>query len=245
VGQIIERLVSQHVHSAMNTNGWFVEDRIEDVAKLDLVCVGLDGRAELHDAQRKRAGAHARAVRAIELLIARGVEVVTMTPVTVAGAGEVDAMLHMAKAMGFRAGFQLEHDAECDVRNPIAPGLDDDRVAELACHLLARKEEGWPVAMSQTFLEAFALRGRRILSSCRECKVPRYTCMVRPDGMVVPCFLTQHQGPMRSGLELGYARAFVAIPHPSDPGCSSQPLMEMNFVLDLRPGALVNALRLA
>jgi hypothetical protein len=35
------------------------------------------------------------------------------------------------------------------------------------------------------------------------------------------------------------------VAQPADPGCSSQPLMEMNFVLALRPEAVVNALRLA
>jgi len=215
------------------------------VAKLNLVCVGLDGPEALHDAQRRRKGSYVRAVRAIDLLVGRGVEVVTMTPVTARGIVHVDDMLRMARQMGFRAGFQIEHDADCDVRNPIGPGIDDGRVAELARHLLARKAEGWPVAMSRTFLETFAERGRRMLASCAECRVPRYSCMVRPDGMVVPCFLTQHQGPMHSGVDLGFLRAFESVAQPEDPGCSSQPLMEMNFVLGLRPEAVVNALRLA
>jgi MoaA/NifB/PqqE/SkfB family radical SAM enzyme len=245
VGEIIDHLVRRRVHSAMNTNGWLVEERIEDVARLDLVCVGLDGPAEVHDAQRKRKGSHARALRAIELLVGRGVEVVTMTPVTPASIDHVDATLHLAVEMGFRAGFQIEHDADCDVRNPIGPGLEDARIAGLARHLLARKNEGWPIAMSRTFLEAFAARGRRMLASCAECRVPKYSCMVRPDGIVVPCFLTQHQGPMQSGVDGGFLRAFEDVAQPTDPGCSSQPLMEMNFVLGLRPEAIVNALRLA
>jgi MoaA/NifB/PqqE/SkfB family radical SAM enzyme len=244
VGEIIDHLVGARVHAAMNTNGWLVEDRLEDVARLNLVCVGLDGPEQIHDAQRKRKGSHARALRAIELLVARGVEVVTMTPVTARSIDHVDSMLRLAQEMGFRAGFQIEHDADCDVRNPIGPGIDDGRVADLARHILARKAEGWPIAMSRTFLETFAARGRRMLSTCADCRVPRYSCMVRPDGMVVPCFLTQHQGPMRSGIDVGFLRAFESVEQPADPGCSSQPLMEMNFVLGLRPEAIVNALRL-
>ena len=68
--------------------------------------------------------------------------------------------------------------------------------------------------------------------------------MVRPDGQVVPCFLTQHQGPMASGRDVGFARAFHQVAQPADAGCSSQPLMELNLVLGLRPGAVANALRL-
>src|SRR3990172_7336560 len=40
-GEIIRHLKSKGVHTAMNTNGWFVKDRIEDVQGLDLVCVTL------------------------------------------------------------------------------------------------------------------------------------------------------------------------------------------------------------
>lgn len=244
VGEIIEHLVSRGVHTAMNTNGWLVEDKLDDVAKLNMVCVGLDGPREIHDHQRQRKGSFDRAVRAIELLLGRGVEVVTMSPVTPGSIDHIDFMIDMARQMGFRAGFQIEHDADCDVRNPIGPGLSDERLVELARHLMARKNEGAPMAISSTFLATFAKRGRRMLSSCAECRVPRYSCMVRPDGMVVPCFLTQHQGPMISGAELGYLRAFHELVQPADASCSSQPLMEMNFLLGLRPAAILNALRL-
>lgn len=244
VGEIIAHLVDHGVHSAMNTNGWLVEDKLDDVAKLNLVCIGLDGPETIHDAQRKREGSYERAVRAIELLVGRGVEVVTMSPVTPASIGSVDSMIEMARDMGFRAGFQIEHDKECDVRNPIGPGLSDERLVELADLLLRRKAEGAPIAVSRTFLESFRARGRRMLSSCSECRVPRYSCMVRPDGMVVPCFLTQHQGPMMSGPGVGYLRAFHDLLQPADRGCSSQPLMEMNLVLGLRPSAVANALSL-
>ncbi len=244
VGEIIQHLVDRGVHSAMNTNGWLVEDRLEDVAKLNLVCVGLDGPKEIHDAQRKREGSFERAVRAIELLLGRGVEVVTMSPVTPRSIDHVDDMVAMAKEMGFRAGFQIEHDADCDVRKPIGPGLADQRLVALADQLLAYKKAGAPIAMSRTFLESFRARGRRMLSSCAECRVHRYSCMVRPDGEVVPCFLTQHQGPMMSGSRLGYLRAFHDIAAPADESCASQPLMEMNLLLGLRPGAVANALSL-
>lgn len=244
VGEIIDHLVTRGVHSAMNTNGWLVEDLLDDVAKLNLVCVGLDGPKEIHDAQRSREGSFERAVRAIELLVGRGVEVVTMSPVTPASIDHIDSMIEMAREMGFRAGFQIEHDAECDVRNPIGEGLSDERLVELADHLLSRKDEGAPIAVSRSFLEMFRARGRRMLGSCAECRVPRYSCMVRPDGMVVPCFLTQHQGPMLAGPRVGYLRAFHDLVQPADASCASQPLMEMNLVLGLRPRAIANALSL-
>lgn len=241
-GEIIAHLKHRGVHAAMNTNGWFVEDRIDEVARLDLVCVGLDGPQEIHNAQRRHPKSFERALRAIELLRTRRVAVVTMTPVTARGIDHVDFVLSLAREMDFRAGFQLEHDANCDVRLPIGPRLEDDRINAFARHLLARKQEGWPVAASRAFLETLMTRGRRMLTSCRDCRVPRHSLMVRPDGMIVPCFLTQHQGPMVSGRERGFARAFFETAQPSDPGCSSQPLMEMHLAFGLHPGAVLHAM---
>ena len=244
VGEIIDHLVRHQVHSAMNTNGWLVEDRIEEVSRLNLVCIGLDGPESIHDLQRQRKGSFKRALRAIALLVDRDVEVVTMTPVTPRNIDTIDEVLAMAREMGFRAGFQIEHDAECDVRNPIGAGMSDERLLGLAKHLLARKAEGAPVAVSSSFLRRFASSGRRMLDSCSNCRVPQFSCMVRPDGMVVPCFLTQHQGPMVSGSQTGFLHAFRAVGQPDGPGCSSQPLMEMNMLFGLHPGAVANALRL-
>src|SRR5437763_953776 len=43
VGEIVRHLKRRGVHASMNTNGWLVPERIEEIAELDLVCVTLDG----------------------------------------------------------------------------------------------------------------------------------------------------------------------------------------------------------
>jgi MoaA/NifB/PqqE/SkfB family radical SAM enzyme len=238
-GDVIRHLKHRGVHASMNTNGWLVEDRIEDVALLDLVCVSIDGPEELHNAQR-RAGSFRRAVRAIELSLARGVKVVTMTVVTPKGIDTIDVVLRMAKEMGFRAHFHLEHDADCDTNAPIAPAIDDDGVRALAEHLLRRKGEGWPVGPSVSFLSSLATKGRR-LHGCDTCFASRYFCHVMPDGTVVPCLLTHRVPGAVSGREIGYVEALERLPQPLDKGCSCEPLQEMNMMLSFRPEVVTNA----
>jgi MoaA/NifB/PqqE/SkfB family radical SAM enzyme len=200
-GRLIDHLHRHRVHASMNSNGWLVADRIEDVAKLDVLCISIDGPESIHDAQRHR-GSYARAVRAIELARGRGVQVVTMTVVTKKSASTIDHVLEMARSLGFRAHFHLEHDADCDTNAPIAPEIDDAGVRHLAELLLARKDEGWPVGPSRTYLRALARRGRR-LHGCDTCYASRYFCHVMPDGTVVPCMLTHRQEGAVSGREPG------------------------------------------
>jgi MoaA/NifB/PqqE/SkfB family radical SAM enzyme len=165
-GEIIRHLKRRGVHASMNTNGWLVPDRIDELAELDLACLTLDGPEALHDRQRHPCS-YARVLRAIESLRGRGVAVVTMTVVTAAGVDHVDHVLDVARAHGIRAFFQLEHDAEMDVLRPIAPGLRQERIAGLARHLRDRKRQGLPVGNSDPSLDR--QERQRYLLDCAHC----------------------------------------------------------------------------
>jgi MoaA/NifB/PqqE/SkfB family radical SAM enzyme len=242
-GAIVTHLAARGVHTAMNTNGWFVEERINEVAALDLACVTLDGPREVHDAQR-RPGSYERALRAIERLVARNVRVVTMTVLTPRGIGSVDHVLDVARRLDVDAFFQLEHDKSVDVSAPIAPRLRDERIREVARMLLERKRAGDRVGNSRSILEQH-LRNGRYLGTCQECYAGRYYGYVMCDGTVAPCLLTQGQQPARNGLALGYVRAFERMAAPEGPGCACVPTHQVNQVLDFRLDALWDAVQLA
>jgi MoaA/NifB/PqqE/SkfB family radical SAM enzyme len=242
-GEIIRHLEQRGVHSAMNTNGWFVPERIDDVARLDLVCITLDGPPALHDAQRRK-GSYARAIEAIEVLRRRGVPVVTMTVVTPEGAECVEHVLSVAKEMGFLSFFQLEHDKGCDVNAPIAIRMNRGSIDALARRLMRLKEEGWPVGNSRGILER-QIEGGRYLGSCEECYAGRYYAYVLSDGTIAPCLLTQWQQASGNGRRLGFARAFEEMAPPEGPGCSCVPTHEVNRVLSFDVAALWHALDLA
>jgi MoaA/NifB/PqqE/SkfB family radical SAM enzyme len=243
VGEIIDHLKSLHINTAMNTNGWLVPNHIEDIAKLDLVCITLDGPPEVHDTQR-HPGSHDRVLKAIELAKSVGVKVVTMTVLTSKGVNTVDYVLKVAREMGTRAFFQLEHDKQGDPDKTIGPGITESGIADVARHLLRRKEEGWPVGPSRTYLEALlgdGESGTRRLASCDDCYASRYFLAITPQGDVVPCPLTYRQEPRLNGRQLGFRRAFDLLAQPTATGCSCYPTQELNYLLSFRPEAVFNA----
>ena len=242
-GEIIRHLKRRGVHVAMNTNGWFVPKRIDEVSLLDLVCITLDGPREVHDRQRRR-GSYDKALAAIETLRGRGVPVVTMTVITAEGADHVDHVLEVARRMGTKAFFQLEHDGKCDVDAPIAIRMTRRSIDDVAKRLLARKEEGWPVGNSRTILET-QIRGGRYLGGCDECYAGRYYGYVLSDGTIAPCLLTQWQQETGNGRRLGFARAFEEMAPPVGPGCSCVPTHEVNRILSFDATVLWDALSLA
>lgn len=241
-GAIIRHLKGRGVHTAMNTNGWFVPARIDEVRELDLVCITLDGPPEVHDRQRRR-GSHKRAIAALEALHLAGVPAVTMSVVTPAGAEHVDHVLEVARDMGHRAFFQLEHDGRCDVDAPIAIRMSDRSIRDVARRLLSLKESGWPIGNSRSILERQMTD--RILGSCEECYAGRYYAYVLSDGTIAPCLLTQWQQEAGNGRRLGFARAFEEMEPPKGPGCSCVPTHEVNRILAFDVSVLWQALELA
>lgn len=240
LGAIARHLKLRGVHASMNTNGWWVNDRLDDVAALDLVCVTLDGPEAVHDAQRQR-GSYVRVLRAIEALRARGVAVVTMTVVTPAGIDHVEHVLEIARAHGIRAYFQLEHDKHMDVElQAIAPGLSQARVAELARHLQDLKRRGEPVGNSLPSLER--QESERFLLTCDQCWAGTYFGYVFSDGTVSHCLFTHAQAERAGGRAHGYVAAFNELAQPVGQGCSCMPTYEVNHILDFDVRVIFSAL---
>lgn len=239
VGAIIRHLKLRGVHASMNTNGWLVTDRIDEMAELDLVCVTLDGPDVVHDRQRNQ-GSHARVLRAIEALRSRDIPVVTMTVVTPAGIDHVEHVLEVARANGIQAFFQLEHDKNMDVQAPIAPALSQARVAELARHLRQLKQSGLPVGNSYSALQRQEVE--RYLLHCDRCYAGTYYGYVFSDGTVSHCIFTRVQAEPAGGRTHGYAKAFDNLAAPVGPGCSCVPSYEVNHILDFDARVLFGAL---
>jgi MoaA/NifB/PqqE/SkfB family radical SAM enzyme len=241
-GKIIRHLKRRGVHASMNTNGWLVAERIEDVADLDLVCVSLDGPEAIHDAQRHR-GSYARAIRALDTLRQRNIPTVTMTVVTPAGIDHVEHVLEIAHECGIIAYFHLEHGKEMDVLQPISPALSQVRIAQLARHLRDLKRRGLPVGNSYEALER--QESERYLITCDNCYAGSYFGYVFSDGTVSHCIFTQAQVERGNGRDRGYVRAFQELAAPEGPGCSCVPYHEVNRMLSFDMRVLFGALDVA
>src|SRR4051794_6702091 len=102
--ELIDHVKRRSVHASINTNGWLVPQTIDALARLDLVCITLDGPQAVHDAQR-HPGSYARVLEALDLLRSRGTKTVTMTVLTATSIDTVDHVLDVARRTGAQAFF--------------------------------------------------------------------------------------------------------------------------------------------
>jgi len=242
VGEIIRHLKRRGVHASLNTNGWLVAERIDQIDDLDLVSVTLDGPEAVHDRQR-HPGSYARVLSAIEALRRRKIQTVTMTVVTPAGIEHVEHILEIARQHRITAYFQLEHDKHMDVQQPISPALSQTRVAELARRLRLLKRNGLPVGNSYASLER--QEAERYLVTCDACHAGSYFGYVFSDGTVSHCIFTAAQVQRGNGRRRGYVEAFRELAAPKGPGCSCVPTHEVNRMLDFDVRILFDALDVA
>lgn len=240
--------IVRHAHcrglfTSMNSNGWLTGRHLDPLAEvLDMLVVSLDGPEAVHDGVRRRPGSYARVVETLRGAVARGLQVATITVVGPWNLDHLGEVLDLAAEVGFSAFFQPAYDDCFSHGRGLHPVFEPDVFARLAGTLEAAKARGLPVAASTAYLGRLA-RGPDF-GDCRRCHAGRYFATVLPDGRMIPCHLTSGDHDWPSGLELGFGRAFDALPRPlAGPGCAIAPYQESDLIFGLDRQALGDAVR--
>ena len=241
--ELIAHAKSRGLFTSLNSNGWLIPKLLPQLAPiLDMLVVSLDGPEASHDLVRRRQGSYARVVETLDAARARSIAVATITVLSRANWHVVDEVLALAKAHGFWAYFQPAYEDCFDHAAGLDPSLSGALLADLATRLSAARDAGEPVAASPTFLARLG-QGPQF-GDCASCHAGRYFGTVMPDGTVVPCHLVSRAAAYPNGKQLGFARAFFEMPHPTDgPGCAISPYQESDLIFHLDRGAIGAALK--
>ncbi len=240
---LMEYAKSLGLFVSLNSNAFTLEPLIERLAGcVDLVMLSLDGPEEVHDKVRRQPGSFAKVIAMLERARALGI---STTAITVIGPWNVDRIpevLELAKRVGFWAYFQPAYRSCFDFEEGFAASDERDTFARMADAIDAGRALGLPLGASPAFVER--LRAGPKFGSCSDCAAGRYFGTVLPDGLVVPCHLTSGHATYLNGREVGFARAFREMPHPSaGPGCAISPYQESDLIFHLDPGAVLAGLR--
>ena len=150
-------------------------DEVADLHPLSVEVSIYSARPEIHDRVTKIPGSHARSLRALRLLRARGVIILIKSPLMSLNSGEYHGIVELAEELGAGYTFDPMLTPRRD-RNlaPVALSPSRDQMRAFFSDPVLAKELHQPV-------KCLPQKGEEI------CGTGRRTCMISPYGDVFPC----------------------------------------------------------
>jgi MoaA/NifB/PqqE/SkfB family radical SAM enzyme len=253
IGQLISHIKSKGIQCAMTTNGYLVPKKIEDVKKLDLVCLSLDGDKEATDANRAT-GCYDRVIKAIRVLKEHGVMFQVSAVLTTHSIKSFEHVLKMGMEMGFSVGFTTLIEQTINGKKQAPPNLPtDDEYREILQKILNWKEEGYPVLFSKKVIEYAKnwkygysndkVIGRKPEFDYIECNAGKYFGIVDVNGDVYPCPATVDVLKPVNAKKAGFKEAFAALNYHNCKTCHIPCQNEFSRMYALDPGVLLNIVK--
>jgi MoaA/NifB/PqqE/SkfB family radical SAM enzyme len=243
IGALVDRCTAHGMWTTLETNGYLYPERAEELRALGRLVIALDGPEEVHDANHEP-GSWRKAVAAVRVARARGLDVHIVATVTRANVERLDEVLDLADELDVTADFQLLQGR---------PWLSPARLAELAPAdsavrkafrgLLEARLAGRRVGSTEKFLrymltwEDLSVPTSTVPHEDVHCLAGQLYCAVQPDGRVSPCSMSPAlPGGVR---EHGFGAAFDALRDNPCRACTSTALTEYNYLYNLNAPTLL------
>jgi len=245
IGQIIDYAKQKKMYVTLDSNGYLVPNKLDDIKNLDLLILSLDGNEKNHDKNREK-GSHKKVIQALKLATKK-MPVWTITVLTKNNLDQIDYILDLARKMNFYTTFQLLHHSSSISRNDqdMLPSAEDYRKAILK--LIKEKKKGAPIVSSVRYLQHL-LQWQDYSKSYRlekkkgdiPCWAGKLFCNVDTDGQVYPCVVLIEKVKSLNFLDVGFKKAFDNLSALKCSACTASCLIEFNMMFSLYPDVIYN-----
>lgn len=252
IGKIIDYIKNKKIECAMTTNGYLVAKKINDVKKLDLLCISLDGDMEANDRNRG-GGSYEAAIEAIKIAKEHKVLLQVATVITKNNLHSIEYILKEGKKYGFMVGFTTLIN-KTEGNNKIVPESipADEEYRWALQHIIELKKRGYPVLFSIKSLEyskkwPYSYKEDKVMGKNPEfqyikCNAGRYFAIIDTNADIYPCpSLVGVIKPLNC-LEVGVKRAFSYLNNHNCMTCHIPCQNEFNLMFSLSPSVLLNVL---
>lgn len=232
--EIVHFVRDRGVFCNIITTGHLLPRRIDEIRRLNLVVISIDGPQDAHDRLRGE-GSYDAAIAGIEACVNAGVPVMTNTVVTRLNMERLDTVLDLAEQYRCAAMFspvEIYH-PKIDTPQNRSLELDAREIDRLVEFLLDAKSQGRPVGHTRHALNMW--RMKPTMTHCRW--AGRLFCSILPSGRVASCNPLMGAGfSWQDGRELGYVHAMNRMPDFHCNGCYTG-FPEIDRMLSLDPRA--------
>lgn len=236
IGEIVSFCSRLGASVGMNSNGSLVADKMKDLKDLDVLKLSLDGPMEIHDYLRG-AGTYAQVMEAVRVAKDHNLKVSFSCVISTQNLDHLEAMVRLAGELNTSVTFQpaTPYLLGSDGNNVYSPKTDSYQQA--IARLIELKMAKAPIGNSLPVLHHFQYwpQGRLI-----RCAGGMVSCRVEPDGRVYHCGRVLLKGLENDATKVGFKAAFESLKPLSCQQCWCAPRLEMNFIYQLNPRALLN-----
>lgn len=234
VGRLLFEARRRGLRVNLNTNGFRLAERLDEVVQADSITVSFDGPEPVMN-QLRGPDAYQRAVDGIRTARAAGVPLSIHATLTRLNVGQVDAILDEAERLGVGVSVAPLRSAPLgpDGDESLFPAAADLRRAMDT--LIARRRRGdWRVHNSRPCLQHLRHwpTDRRL-----RCSAGRLYARLEADGRLYACGEEVGSTTHQPAAKIGFAQAFRQLRPSGCDQCWCDTRVEMNLIYGLHPAA--------
>jgi MoaA/NifB/PqqE/SkfB family radical SAM enzyme len=245
IGKIIDYAKNKGMFTTLDSNGYLLPQKIDELKNLDILILSIDGREEVHDQNREK-GSHKKVIRALEIATKR-IPVWTITVLTKNNLNEIDYLLDLAEKMGFYTTFQILHHTSSIAGDTQSMLPSPEEYREVIKKLIEAKKNGAPIVSTVKYLKHL-LKWQDYAESYRvekqkgdiPCWAGKLFCNVDTDGKVYPCVVLIEQMKALNFLDVGFKKAFDNLASLECSACTASCLIEFNLMFSLHLDVISN-----
>ena len=244
IGEIINYCKSMSLLTSLDTNGYLVPKKMDEIKNLDVLVISFDGEEKSHDMNRQK-GSYKKVIKAFETACGK-MPVWTITVLTRHNLDSIDFILDKAKEYGFYTTWQVLHHQTLgskESRNMLPEPEEYKKAIRL---LMVRKKKGAPIVNSMQYFQymldwpdfkiSYLKEKRKKLS----CYAGQLYCNIDTDGKLYPCSLLIGLVPAKNAVEVGIKKAFDYIKDVPCQSCTAGCFVEYNYIYSLNPWVIAN-----
>ena len=230
MGELVDHCADLGMVPEMNSSGLDIPRRMDELGRLELLKLSLDGPEDVHDRLCGHQGAYQQVLEALTAATARGIRTVLVATITRHNVFCLDHVLELARRHGVMAAFQPLKPNYKGFRGAGDLLPDPEAMLRAVDGLRAARRAGGGAFMRNSMPALDHIASWPHYSPMR-CWAGRIFCVVGADGTLFSCDRTVQEKPLPSCLELGLRGALARLPELACDGCGFCGAMELNQAL--------------
>jgi len=232
IGEILDYTAGKGISVGINTNGFMVPEKINQLRSIDLLKISIDGPKEVDNKVRGHEDTYLWAISAADAALKQGIKFTFCTTLTKHNIGSLEFMVDLARRYNTMVAFQplkTIYRGAKDIDSLYPAGEEWGK----AMKELKRLKRKYPqnIRNSNLLLEYISNWPKCKKTKCWAGKV---FCIIDTNGDVVPCDRVDYPaGKIPNCLQIGFKEAFKRIPDVRCSGCGFCGAMELNYLLNL------------